>query len=478
MKEERKHAFFQAEGTAAGNPDKDGPEEKAEKQKDLSEERKFRLKSGEVLAGFVIIFLIFAVTAANIVLPDRDFSDKENRMLSQIPELSATSLFDGRFMSHSDSYLADQFMFRDLWISIRSRFQLMMGVNDSNGVYRGERGYLFQASSEPDEEHLNANIDAINQLAENTELRIFMMVIPTASNVLSDYLPKFAPVSDQNADLKTLQERISSNIKYIDTYDALKEHETEYIYYYTDHHWTTKGAYYAFLEAAPSIGIENPESITYSRVAVTDSFAGTLASKSGFPLKKKDTIEVWVPSEDAEAAGISADADPSETDGDAESESSENTSGGESADAGYSPSVRYVVEYVEEDEKSVDLYDSSKLEGTDKYAVFFGGNYPLIKISTTNQTDKSPLLIFKDSYANCFVPFLLPYYDEIIMVDPRYYYGDINELIRTEKITQILFLYNADTFFEDTSLADVLASAADDGAAEGTEGAEIAAGGQ
>ena len=58
----------------------------------------------------------------------------------------------------------------------------MMGVSDSNGVYRGERGYLFQASSEPDEEHLKANIDAINELAENTELRIFMMVIPTASN--------------------------------------------------------------------------------------------------------------------------------------------------------------------------------------------------------------------------------------------------------------------------------------------------------
>ena len=145
---------------------------------------------------------------------------------------------------------------------------------------------------------------------------------------------------------------------------------------------------------------------------------------------------------------------------------------------GYSPSVRYVVEYVEEDEKSVDLYDSSKLEGTDKYAVFFGGNYPLIKISTTNQTDKSPLLIFKDSYANCFVPFLLPYYDEIIMVDPRYYYGDIHELIRTEKITQILFLYNADTFFEDTSLADVLASAADDGADEDLEGAEAVSGGK
>ena len=172
---------------------------------------------------------------------------------------------------------------------------------------------------------------------------------------------------------------------------------------------------------------------------MTDSFAGTLASKSGFPLKKKDTIEIWVPEEDAAASGT---------------------------EDAYRPSVRYIVDYVEEGEKTADVYDSEKLDTADKYAVFFGGNYPLIKITTTNDTGRSPLLIFKDSYANCFVPFLLPYYDEIIMVDPRYYYGDIGELIRSEDISQILFLYNADTFFEDTSLADVLATKSEEQAGE------------
>ena len=398
------------------------------------EKDKKKLKKGEILAGWIVIILIFVITVANIVLPDRDFSEKENRMLAQRPELSVTSLFDGRFMSHSESWLSDQFALRDLCISVRSRFQLLMGKNDSNGVYRGERGYLFQAPSEPDEEHLSANIEAINALAENTDLRIFMMVTPTAANILSEYLPAFAPVTDQNEYLTALKEKISSNIQYIDLYDTLKEHESDYIYYYTDHHWTTKGAYYAFLTAAPLLGIQNPEEISYARYAVTDSFAGTLASRSGFPLKKEDTIEIWVPEEDAAAA-----------------ESSQEDGGT------YQPSVRYVVDYVEEEKKSADLYDSEKLEGADKYAVFFGGNYPQIRITTTNDSGRGTLLIFKDSYANCFVPFLLPYYDEIVMIDPRYYYGDISELISTEKITNILFLYNADTFFEDTSLADVLA---------------------
>ena len=145
MKEERRQAFFQADGNAAGRAGREGSEEKNEKGEDRSEKKRSRLRKGEVFAGFTAIFLIFAITLANIILPDKDLSEKENRMLSQFPELSAANLFDGRFMSHSESYLADQFMFRDLWISIRSRFQLLMGVNDSNGVYRGDRGYLFQA---------------------------------------------------------------------------------------------------------------------------------------------------------------------------------------------------------------------------------------------------------------------------------------------------------------------------------------------
>lgn len=397
-------------------------------------ETKPPVKKGEIFTGIIAIVLIFAITLTNLILPDREFSEKENRMLAQKPELSLSSLLDGRFMKHCESWLADQFIARDLWISMRSGFQLLLGESESNGVYRGERGYLFQAPAEPDQEHLAANVAAINGMAEDTNLRIFMMIIPTAASVLKEYMPDFAPVSDQNKNIAELKTSISSNINFIESYEALSAHKNEYIYYYTDHHWTTKGAYYAFLNAAPTLGIGTPEEIPYSRYAVTEEFSGTLASRSGFPVKKEDTVEIWVPQADVEnAAAAQAEQTP------------------------YQPSVRYVVEYVEEGRKTADLYETEKLDTVDKYAVFFGGNYPLVKITTSNDIGgKSPLLILKDSYANCFVPFLLPYFEEIILVDPRYYYGDLSELIRTEKITQILFLYNADTFFEDTSLADVL----------------------
>ena len=117
-----------------------------------------------------------------------------------------------------------------------------------------------------------------------------------------------------------------------------------------------------------------------------------------------------------------------------------------------------VVSYVEEQEKKATLYDTSKLKEKDKYAMFLGGNSGLIDIRTTaDSTDR--LLIVKDSYANSLVPFLTPYYREIFMVDPRYYYGDIHEIMENNKITSVLFLYNGNTFVEDNSISGVLENA-------------------
>ena len=112
--------------------------------------------------------------------------------------------------------------------------------------------------------------------------------------------------------------------------------------------------------------------------------------------------------------------------------------------------------YVEEGEKTTSIYDSESLKEKDKYTVFFGGNHARIDISTT-QKERRNLLLFKDSYANCMVQFLLPYYQNIVIIDPRYFYESVDNIIESYSITDILFLYNVDTFLGDNSIADVLA---------------------
>ena len=309
---------------------------------------------------------------------------------------------------------SDLFIFRNFWVSLKTNAELLTGKNYSNGVYKGKSGYLIEDAATPDPTLIDKNISYINTLAENTSLNVSMMLIPNASNILKDHLPALAPVRNQASDLDDVISKLSGNVNYTDVSETLSSHPEEQLYYKTDHHWTTLAAYYSFLEFAPSIGID-PSTISYDTYTVSDNFSGTLASTSGYWFTKKDTIQIYVPN---------------------------------------NSDVDYVVEYAQEKEKTATVYNKEKLSGTDQYALYFGGNHPLIEISTTN-LDGIKLMVVKDSYANCFIPFLIPYCSDIIIVDPRYYYDNIEQKISDSGVTDVLFLYNANTFFEDNSLQNV-----------------------
>jgi hypothetical protein len=149
---------------------------------------------------------------------------------------------------------------------------------------------------------------------------------------------------------------------------------------------------------------------------VSDSFEGTLASQSGVH-STKDIIYVY----------------------------------------GNSSPYQYYVTYPDENKKSASCYDESALKKADQYQVFFGGNHPLVEIRTTNHNGKN-LMVFKDSYANSFIPFMISHYEKIIMVDPRYYYDNLSSAIQDYGINEYLFLYSANTLVKDTVLKDVLNS--------------------
>ena len=241
--------------------------------------------------------------------------------------------------------------------------------------------------------------------------------LPDAAEIWKEKLPAFAVTEDQSAQLDRLRAELPDTMQWIDAGAALEEHKDEAIYYNTDHHWTSLGAYYAFQNAKEVLGLDEAYAETYTPYAVTNSFNGTLAARSGYERGQQETIYIYFPD-------------------------------------GENP-VEAVVHDVENGQKTASLYASEKLEEKDKYAVFLGGNSPLLDIRTTSDSTET-LLIFKDSYANCFIPFLIPYYRQILVVDPRYYYGNVQELIDENQIANILFLYNANTFFTDNSLSGVL----------------------
>ena len=362
-----------------------------------------------LLLGTVALFLVLG-----LVMPDRDFSESENRKLASFPKITLSSLTDGSFLSGLGDYVADQFPGRDLWMSLNLTFNRLLGQKEASGVYLCEDNYLMQVPSAPNEVQLKRNLDAINDFATyHPDLNTVVTIVPNAVTILADKLPKNAPVRDQKADLNQIRFDLAG-MNFVDVTQVLADHADQDLYYRTDHHWTSVAAHHAFDTIAPYFGIEPPAWASYKVYTVSNTFEGTLSSKSGSH-SARDVVQVYAPSTD----------------------------------------IQYYVTYDGNQTGICSMYDRDALKGKDHYTVFFGGNYGRVDITTTADTGRC-LLVFKDSYANCLMQFLYPYFDHITMIDPRYYYDNVENVIRSEAITDVLYLYNLDTFLGDSSLADVL----------------------
>ena len=374
-----------------------------------------RRLQGQYLSWLLVLTMLLGI-GTGILVRDREFSDSENRMLAQFPAITFSSVFDGSFLEELGDYTADQFPGRDAWISLNLKMNQLLGQKEAGGVYLCDDGYLIQVPSEPNWAQAERNLSAVESFAAKyPDLSMVMTVAPNAVTVLSDLLPANAPARDQREDLARIQEQLEA-VRFCDVTDALLAHKDEGLYYKTDHHWTSLGAKYAFYAMTEALNIQAIKEEDYTAYPVSNTFQGTLSSKSGSHTSS-DTVEIYIPH-----SGID-----------------------------------YYVTYADTGENISSLYRRSALNEKDHYTVFFGGNHARVDITTTADTGRC-LLLFKDSYANCMVQFLFPYYDHITMIDPRYYYDNIDLVIKSESITDVLFLYNADTFLSDTSLADVLLS--------------------
>ena len=238
------------------------------------------------------------------------------------------------------------------------------------------------------------------------------MIVPLSSGVLKDKLPPFATSYDQMEAIKYGQSKVDKSVKFIDVYKTLESKKDEYIYYKTDHHWTTKGAYYAYREFCNNVGIKPYDIENFNIGKVTDKFYGTLQSKVNYNGLKPDYIETYTPKK----------------------------------------ALKYDVQYIDTQTSSNSLYEMKHLNSKDKYSIFLDGNHALVKINT-NVPNNKKILILKDSYAHCFVPFLTEHYSEIHMVDLRYFNMSINEYIKQFNIDEVLMLYNISSFSQENTLA-------------------------
>jgi len=364
------------------------------------------------LSALFCVFL-WGLLIANLLAPDRTRSELENRELAQFPVLSLSTLRSGDFMSRFETYVTDQFVLRDQWVAMKSTLERKLGKLENNGVYFCAQDTLISRFEEPDAEQVADNLSYVNKFVENVDIPVYFSLIPTQACIWAERLPAGAPNASQEAVLD--QARSVSTARWYDTYPALWAHRTEEIFYRTDHHWTSLGAYYGYTALAQAMGLEPVPLSHYARTTVSESFYGTVFSSSGVRWVAPDRIDTYVPETGVRVVSYTYDRQGNPV------------------------------------EETRPLYDTSYLEKKDKYAMFLGGQQAL-GVVYSEYTGGPRLLLVRDSYSDSLVPFLTAHFSEIHLIDLRYYKLSVAGYIREHGIDMAAVLYSAPNFVSDRNL--------------------------
>lgn len=358
-------------------------------------------KSSDFLVSAVFVLFLAGMAVVSLILPDRSFSEMENRNLRPVPELTARRFTSGRYMGEAEEYVSDQIVLRDTWVALKALGERITGKQENNGIYFAAGDTLIRRIDEPDPVLLAENIETLNTFANETDAPVFFGLIPSAASVWQDRLPAGAPTADERTWIGEIYR--DTKIPAIDLSAALRAHSQEDIYYRTDHHWTSLGAFYganAILKAAALEPLRLPD---YEKKTVSENFFGTNYSSASAWWTAPDTIEVYVKEEGKE-----------------------------------------VISNFTGREEPGRLYASERLDTKNQYAYFLGGNQPLCVIRSQAQGPK--LLVLRDSYSDCLAPFLSERFGEVHLFDLRYNRLSPADYIREKGIDMVLILYSFETF--------------------------------
>lgn len=380
-----------------------------EKRKKL-DQNFYRILSGASMGLIVIMMVAF------IISPKAEKSISENRTLQQMPRVTMQSVLTGKYSKDIGKYVSDQFPNRSGMIKLKARFDLLLGRKELNGVYICKDGYLMEGFTEASPEVTDAKVKAINSfVSQNPKLNVSMMLVPNKVEIYKNLLPKNAPSDSQKAYLDKVKEKVDKKVNFVNLitpFNRIKN--ATQLYYKTDHHWTTDGAYKGYEEFSKSRDISPAQEKRFTKSLATDKFLGSLYYKNGAQIGEPENIILYLKEKP----------------------------------------YPLLVKYYDTKEKVTTLYDANKLKGKDKYEVFTGGNHSQIKIRTNVKTNRK-LLLIKDSYANAMLPFLINDFAEINVVDLRYYTGTMADILNNNEVTDVLILYNINTFNTDSSILNI-----------------------
>lgn len=366
--------------------------------------------------SFFIIFMTvwILLVVLNFIIPTKSFSEQENRYMAKFPKFTFENLVSGKYSEELNDYINDYFVFRNAWLKTKSFTELALGKKENNGVYIGKDGFLFEKFEFGEEElkSVKNTLKSMNNLTNKIDIPIYFALVPNSIYINSDKLPDNVEVDNQEEIIDKIYENTQNTIN-IDTVDILKENKENYIYFKTDHHFTSDGAYLVYLKFCEKANISPVTLENYERKCISEEFLGTFDSKAQIPNQEKDKIYVYM-----------------------------------------NDNNRTVKSAIYDNKETNKIYNEEYLSKKDKYSYFLNGNNSKVAIKTNIQNGKK-LLLIKDSYSHIMAQFLCQNFEELHFIDPRYYTGNLNDYIEENNITDILFLYNVSTFVEDKGIVSL-----------------------
>ena len=408
-------------------------------------------RRAEVLTVSLIAALILCFSVWCLVAPKQTFSENENRALASWPVYSFGALKDGSYMSGIQTYLSDHFPLRDPFMTLKTKYEMLTGREEINDIYLAKDGYYIEAYKTPKQQkkiitQFQKLQDAITTGAKEN---VRVMLVPTAISTYNAKLPNCAPDRGVLRQVDTMNEIYAAlpNMQKVDAWSALQaaaaqegtDHplasadangaqsvadtgdagcdtsDTDGLYYHTDHHWTTHGAYVGYQAYCDAAGLSPIPEADFQKTCVTTDFHGTIFSKLHDSTVPGDAITLY-----------------------------EN------------PANQLTVSYPDTGEVTDTLYNRDYLTQKDKYSMFLNNLHPLVEITNASAASDRQLVLIKDSYANSMVPFLVNHYQKIYVFDTRYYrFGPSSFINEHPEVTDVLLLYNMNTIDTDLGVGGI-----------------------
>ena len=421
-----------------------------------------------ILKSVVFFVVLFVGTALAFMIPLRPtYSASEKRNLKEFPEFSVDALISGSYFDDIGTWFSDTFPFREQLTRLNTTIKDFSGFDtiaihgdvevgddipdvpfednvtpqpsapqvpntqppvtqpqlplpqdeEAPDIKTQSMGAILVAGNSAYEYYNFSNtlapafINAVNNIktASGGKSNVYAMVVPTSIDIqLNDVIRKDINTSDQKKALDYFNASFKDITAIDGIYEAERLHRSEYTYFRTDHHWTALGAYYAYEQFAYKKGIQPVALSEYEKVTF-DGFLGTFYASSG----------------QSEALGKTPDTV-----------------------IAYEPINDVTCTVQESDGKAFDwkvISDVNDYDDSMKYLTFIGGDQAVVTLQNNDLEDGETCVVIKESYGNAFVPFLIPHYKTVYVVDPRHYKGTLSGFVSDKEIDDVLFIANIST---------------------------------